>query len=76
MPLIVLSAGHGDTIPSFSEAENQEYLQELQAQQSELAALSSESKLVIAEQSGHFVQYDQPNLVIDAVQEIVDALRQ
>jgi pimeloyl-ACP methyl ester carboxylesterase len=75
MPLIVLSAGHGDAIASFSEAENQQLWEAFQVQQSELAGLSSESKQIIAEQSGHDVQLDQPDLVIDAIREIVDALR-
>jgi pimeloyl-ACP methyl ester carboxylesterase len=73
MPLIVLSAGQGDSVASFSDAENQKYLAELQAEQSELAALSSNAKLVIAEQSGHNIQLDQPDLVIDAVRQITEA---
>jgi pimeloyl-ACP methyl ester carboxylesterase len=73
MPLIVLSAGHGDAVASFSDAENQNYLAELQVEQSELAALSSNAQLVIAEQSGHNIQLDQPDLVIDAVRQIIEA---
>jgi pimeloyl-ACP methyl ester carboxylesterase len=75
LPLIVLSAGHGDAIASFSDAENQQYWEELQAEQSELTALSPEAKQIIAEQSGHDIQLDQPDLVIDAVREMVDAIR-
>jgi pimeloyl-ACP methyl ester carboxylesterase len=75
MPLIVLSAGSLESIPSLSEAENQHLREEMQAQQSELAALSSNSKHVIAEQSGHMIQFDQPNLVIDAIREVVVAFR-
>jgi pimeloyl-ACP methyl ester carboxylesterase len=75
IPLIVLSAGHGDAIASLSDVENQELWKELQVEQSELAALSSEGKQVIAEQSGHFIQLDQPDLVIEAIREIVDANR-
>jgi pimeloyl-ACP methyl ester carboxylesterase len=47
----------------------------LLAEQSELTALSSEAKQVIAEQSGHHIQLDQPDLVIDAVREIVNTIR-
>jgi pimeloyl-ACP methyl ester carboxylesterase len=75
MPLIVLSAGHGDAIASLSDAENQQIWKELQVEQSELAAFSLDSKQVIAEQSGHFIQLDQPDLVIDAIREMVDAIR-
>ncbi|OGO60241.1 MAG: hypothetical protein A2032_01665 [Chloroflexi bacterium RBG_19FT_COMBO_49_13] len=75
MPLIVLSAGHGDAIASLSDAENQQIWKELQVEQSELAAFSLDSEQVIAEQSGHFIQLDQPDLVIDAIREMVDAIR-
>jgi len=72
LPLIVLSAGQWDTIPSLSDAENQKLWAAFQIQQSELVALSSVSKQIIAEQSGHHIQLDQPELVINAIQEIVD----
>ena len=71
MPLIVISPGQWDVIASFSDAENQQLWMAFQAQQSELVALSSVSKQVIAEQSGHYIQLDQPDLVIDAIREIV-----
>jgi len=75
MPLIVLSAGNLGSIPSLSNAENQHLLEEMQAQQSELAALSSNSKQIIAEQSGHNIQLDQPDLVIESIREMLDAIR-
>jgi len=75
MPLIVLSEGHEDTTPLFSDAENQKIWKELQIEQTELTALSSDSKQIIAEQSGHFIQLDQPDLVIEAIREMLDAIR-
>ena len=75
MPLIVLSAGRWEPGSDFSEAENKKLREVFQAIQSELAALSSEGKQIIAEQSGHNIQNDQPDLVIDAVREIVDAIQ-
>jgi pimeloyl-ACP methyl ester carboxylesterase len=75
MPLTVLSAGHGEVIASLSGAGNQQRREVWQALQSELAALSSEGKQIIAEQSGHMIQLDQPDLVIEAVREMVDAIR-
>ena len=75
LPLIVLSAGREETIASLSDAENQQRWEGWQTQQSEQAALSSDSKQVIAEQSGHMIQLDQPDLVIDAIREIVDAIQ-
>ena len=75
LPLIVLSAGRSDPVSVFSDAENLKIWKALQLEQSELAMLSSDSKQIIAEQSGHYIQIDQPDLVIDAIQEMVDALR-
>ena len=71
LPLIVISPGHGDTVASFSDIENQQLWAAFQVQQSELVALSTVSKQIIAEQSGHDIQFDQPDLVIDAIREIV-----
>jgi pimeloyl-ACP methyl ester carboxylesterase len=73
LPLIVLSRGLPYLLPGMSETENQQYEQAWQVMQSELAALSSNSKQVIARQSGHYIQLQQPQLVIDAIHEIVQA---
>ena len=75
LPLIVLSRGHWDATPLLSNAENQQLWVVWQQVQSELAALSSDAKQIIAEQSGHHIQLDQPDLVIDAIREIVEAIR-
>jgi len=76
LPLSVLTAGVYHPNPGQSDAENQQYRDEWQAMQSELAALSSMSKQTIAEQSGHTIQYDQPDLVIDTILEMVSALQE
>jgi pimeloyl-ACP methyl ester carboxylesterase len=47
-----------------------------QAWQARLAALSPQGQLIIADKSGHFVHHDQPKLVIDAIQQVVEATRQ
>jgi pimeloyl-ACP methyl ester carboxylesterase len=75
LPITVLSAGRWDTIPSLSDVENQQIWEDFQVQQSELVTLSSASKQIIAEQSGHNIQFDQPDLVIDAVREIVETMQ-
>jgi len=75
LPLSVLSAGLDFPIPFLSEAENQQYWEEVRTMQSELADLSSNSTHTIAVQSGHGIQFDQPDLVIGAILEMVDALR-
>ena len=74
-PLIVLSAGQAYAIPILTDAENKQAWEVWQEMQSELVALSSEGKQVIAEQSGHNIQLDQPDLVIDAIREILNAVQ-
>ena len=58
LPLIVLAAGE-------TERETRTQLQR------ELAALSTNSELIVAGDSGHNMHADQPQLVIDAVTELV-----
>ena len=75
MPLVVLTHGvfsPGDYgIPSMA-AKGEELRLEMQEA---LARLSSRSKHIIAEKSGHYIQRDQPELVIDSVRQVVEATR-
>lgn len=43
--------------------------------QRDLARLSSNSKFVAVENSGHFIQIDQPQVVTDAIRELVEQVR-
>jgi pimeloyl-ACP methyl ester carboxylesterase len=43
--------------------------------QEALARLSSRSKHIIADKSGHYIQRDQPELVIDSIRQVVEATR-
>ena len=71
IPLIVLYHGITDNpLPGMTTEENQQWWLELQT---ELAALSPQGKLVLAERSGHHIQLDQPNLVIDAIEQVLTA---
>jgi pimeloyl-ACP methyl ester carboxylesterase len=64
IPLVVIAAGSSmASIPGWAEA------------QVDLAALSREGKLVVAEGSSHLVQIDQPEIVIAAVLSVLDAAR-
>lgn len=78
LPLIVLSQGKE---PEADEAfgVSEEYARAQRAAwnelQQELAALSSRGQRRVAEDSGHVIQLDQPQIVIDAVTEMVDGLR-
>jgi pimeloyl-ACP methyl ester carboxylesterase len=75
MPLIVITRGRANRTASLSDNENQQSEEVWQALQPELAALSSEGKQIIAEQSSHMIQLEQPDLVIDAIREMVNAIR-
>jgi pimeloyl-ACP methyl ester carboxylesterase len=64
IPLVVIAAGDSMvSISGWAEA------------QAELAALSREGRLVVAEASSHLVQIEQPEIVIDAVLSVLDAAR-
>ena len=63
MPLVVLVSGEG--------AQNPNGLDAQQAQ----ADLSTNSRLSIVEASGHNIQREQPEVVGDAVRDVVDAVR-
>jgi pimeloyl-ACP methyl ester carboxylesterase len=43
--------------------------------QRELASRSSQGRLVVAQKSGHYVQAEEPELVISAIREVVAAVR-
>jgi hypothetical protein len=45
-------------------------------QQALVAGQSSNGKLIVAEQSGHAIQYEQPELVIAAIREVAAAARE
>jgi pimeloyl-ACP methyl ester carboxylesterase len=43
--------------------------------QMDLASRSTEGKLIIVENTGHHIQHDQPETVVDAVRKVVEAVR-
>lgn len=68
LPLIVLTRGQQAEAPEEQKARD--------AMQEELVALSTNGRRVIAAESGHAIQYGQPELLIDAVRELVDLVRE
>jgi len=72
MPLRVISRGYWDPMPGFSEDENQQAWQAWQAMQSELTSLSSQSRQTVATESEHSIQLQQPQLVIEAIKDVVE----
>ena len=81
LPLIVLAAD--DSIKKMPEAmvkaigQNafEKLLQVAQEFPQELMGLSTRGKLIVVENSSHYIQWDQPKVVIDAIKEIVEQSR-
>ncbi|MCM3737591.1 alpha/beta hydrolase [Bacillus cytotoxicus] len=67
VPLIVLSAGKKDHYSKKS----QELWNEMQK---EILEISTKSELIIAEDSAHYIQNDEPFVVIDAMQRLLNSL--
>jgi pimeloyl-ACP methyl ester carboxylesterase len=73
LPLVVLSHGQPMLMPGLTDAVNQANEQLWQQLQAELAGLSSRGRLVVARDSGHYIQLERPQLVIDAIAEVLTA---
>jgi pimeloyl-ACP methyl ester carboxylesterase len=75
-PLMVLTAGTVQTEGMGFSAEQADQLDKLHSEsQAALTTRSENSRQIIAEDSGHYIQVEQPTLVIDAVRTVVDAAR-
>jgi pimeloyl-ACP methyl ester carboxylesterase len=72
LPLIVITAGDKQRPADFPAELAQEIDQVWLELQRELAQLSSNSKHLIAQNSGHYIQQDQPDLVIQAILQILE----
>ena len=76
MPLAVVSKGQPFGIPESALGFSPDALEEAwNSAQHELATLSPDANLVVATESGHYVQLQQPELVIAAIEQVVDASR-
>jgi pimeloyl-ACP methyl ester carboxylesterase len=73
-PLIVLSAGARE-YPSFTKKQAKRAAEQTDEFEAGLTDLSENSKLVVAKNSTHNIQYDQPGLVVDAIRQVVGAAR-
>ena len=61
IPLVVLSAGNRTTAQMM--------------EQDAVARLSSTGKIIVVPNSGHWIQLDQPQIVIDAIREVLQSAR-
>lgn len=76
LPLVVLTSPvkeRADDLPEGLSAQFDEIWVELQA---EWAKISSRSTHIIAKGCGHFIQEEQPDLVIDAIHQVLEEVRQ
>lgn len=75
-PVVVLTAGsHPAAWPDFNPADQQRYFEYWKRSHDRLAALSARGQSILVEHSGHFIQKDQPGVVIRYVVQVVDMVR-
>ncbi len=76
-PLVVLLAKPevGNPPPGIAADEWKRINEEKRQQKVGLANLSRNSKLIVAERSGHHIQLDEPHIITDAVRFVVEAVR-
>ena len=71
VPLVVIRHGIPDLFSSMPASQAKHAEQVWQELQTDLASLSSNSQLLVAEKSGHGIQVDQPEIVIEAIRQMV-----
>jgi pimeloyl-ACP methyl ester carboxylesterase len=76
LPLAVLSSDPNTPQPDIPEDLVKPTNDAWQQMQTELAQLSTRSTHMIAKNSGHYIQLDRPDLVIEAVRNVVDEAQQ
>jgi pimeloyl-ACP methyl ester carboxylesterase len=76
-PLVVLlgKLGIGNPPPGISAEEWKRVNEEKRQQKVGLTDLSRNSKLIVAERSGHHIQLDEPHVVTDSIRSAVEAVR-
>ena len=77
LPLLVISQGNdpkGDPTGDYTDEMAKEQRRIWDELQIELMQLSSDATRVIAKQSGHVIQFDQPELVIESILHLIEGL--
>jgi pimeloyl-ACP methyl ester carboxylesterase len=76
MPLAVLAHGRAADLPDNAQGFTAEELETLmQAQYKDLATLVPDARFTVASESGHDIHQDQPELVIEAIQQVLQGVR-
>jgi pimeloyl-ACP methyl ester carboxylesterase len=76
LPLTVISHGQLDANavpPSLGQQVRDEYEAAWQKLQAEITSLSTRGRRIVAERSGHNVMFDQPEIVIESILEMVNS---
>jgi pimeloyl-ACP methyl ester carboxylesterase len=76
LPLTVISHGQLDANavpPSLGQQVRDEYEAAWQTLQAEITSLSTRGRRIVAERSGHNVMFDQPEIVIESILEMVES---
>ena len=71
-PLIVLSAGARE-FPGSTKGQAKRAQDQFDEFEAGLVGLSENSELVVAKNSTHYIQFDRPELVVDAIRRVVEA---
>jgi pimeloyl-ACP methyl ester carboxylesterase len=76
-PLVILlpKAGYGSAPTGVSAEEWKRFNEEKRQQKLDLTSLSHNSKVIVAENSGHHIQLDEPQVVTEATRLVVDSIR-
>jgi pimeloyl-ACP methyl ester carboxylesterase len=72
VPLVVLTAPHRERADDLAAGLSDRFEEIWAEMQEEMAQMSANSTHVIAEESGHFVRHDQPELVINAILGLIE----
>lgn len=76
IPLIVLSSDPDKPQPDLPEDLAKPASDAWQHMQNELAQLSTRGRHIIAKNSGHYIQLDRPDIVVDAVRQVINQVRE
>lgn len=75
MPLVVITSPHKQRATDLPAGLSNKWDEIWVELQNEWAQISSHSTHIMANESGHFIQQDQPDLVIDAILQIIEDVR-
>ena len=67
VPITIISHGQPQSVPGMPQEVNLEYEDAWQQMQIEIAGLSRKGRRVVANQAGHMIHHEQPDLVVHEI---------